>query len=246
MKLADHTLHAGRFLFRWRSYVPLLFLPVFALSLVHYRSPFTTPALHAAWQLLCLLVALLGLAIRVMVVGHAPAGTSGRNQAEQKADALNTTGMYAVVRHPLYLANGLMFLGLALLPGVWYLPVIVLLGTMLYYERIMLVEEAFIEEKYGDSFRAWAARTPAIVPAWSCWVPPRLPFSWRTALRGEIYAGFAIVAAVFVVDLLEAWLATGTLRLSPVWTPPFVVLAVAWQAIRILKKTTQLLSVDGR
>ena len=246
MKLADHALHTGRFLFRWRSYVPLLILPAFALSLVQYQPPFAAAVLNTAWQLLCLLVALLGLAIRVTVVGHAPAGTSGRNQAEQRADALNTKGMYSVVRHPLYLANGLMFLGLALLPGVWYLPVIVLLGTMLYYERIMLVEEAFIEEKYGDSFRAWAAVTPAIVPAWSRWTPPRLPFSWRTALRGEIYAGFAIVSTVFVVDLLEAWVATGTLRLSPVWTPPFAVLAVVWQAIRILKKTTRLLNVDGR
>lgn len=246
MKLADQALASGRVLFRWRSYVPLLFLPAFALAFVHYRRPFVAPEANLAWQLLCVAIAAAGLAVRVHVVGHAPFGTSGRNQAEQKAESLNTTGMYSVVRHPLYLGNALMFSGLALLPGVWYLPVIVALGTGWYYERIMLVEETFLEEKYGAAFRDWAAATPAVLPDWSRWQPPRLPFSWRTALRGEIYAAFAIALMVLVLDAVQSWRASGRFAASPLWTAVAAVAAAVWMAARLAKKHTRLLSVEGR
>ncbi len=58
-----------------------------------------------------MVISFFGLALRVIVVGHAPYGTSGRNTREQVADTLNTTGMYSIVRHPLYLANYLIILG---------------------------------------------------------------------------------------------------------------------------------------
>ena len=43
MKLADQALHSGRLLFRWRSYVPLLFLPLFAIAFLDYHRPFGSP-----------------------------------------------------------------------------------------------------------------------------------------------------------------------------------------------------------
>jgi len=246
VKLTDQALASGRLLFRWRSYVPLLFLPAFALAFVHYRRPFGSARATLVWELACLAVALAGLAVRVHVVGHAPFGTSGRNQAEQKAASLNTTGFYSVVRHPLYLGNGLMFIGLALLPGVWYLPVIVALGTGWYYERIMLVEETFLEDTYGQAFRDWAAETPAIVPAWRRWTPSTLRFSWRTALRGEIYGAFAVMLMLFVLDAVAAWRADGRWSLSPVWTPLVIATGALWLVARLAKKHTRLLTVEGR
>jgi protein-S-isoprenylcysteine O-methyltransferase Ste14 len=246
MRLAEHQTHAGRFLFRWRSYLPLALAPVFALAMADFHYPFGSARLALAWEVFCLAVALAGLAIRVAVVGTVPAGTSGRNMSAQRADALNTTGLYSVVRHPLYLANYLIFLGLSLLPLAWYLPVILTLAAALYYERIILVEEEFLEQHYGDAFRAWAARTPALIPQWGDWVPPALPFSWRTALKGEIYAAFAIVACLFAMDLVQRWVGARELRMDPVWTPIFLAGAVAFYLVRALKKKTTLLKVAGR
>ncbi len=246
MRLAEQQVHAGHFLFRWRSYLPLVLVPVFALGLADFHYPMGSARLARAWEVVCLGVALAGLAIRITVVGTVPAGTSGRNMSAQKADALNTTGLYAVARHPLYLANYLIFLGLALLPLAWYLPVILTLAAALYYERIILVEEEFLAQRYGDAFHAWASRTPAIIPQWEAWVPPSLPFSWRTALKGEIYAAFAIVAGLFVMDLAERWVARHEFRMDPVWTGVFVVGAVAFTVVRTLKKRTSLLKVEGR
>ena len=246
MTLADHALAAGRTLFRWRSYVPLLFLPAFVLTIALDRPPFTAPAALLAWQIGCVLVALAGIAVRAHVVGHAAAGTSGRNQAEQKAQSLTTTGFYSVVRHPLYLGNALVLFGLSLLPVAWYLPVIVVLGAALYYERIMLVEEDFLAGKYGEAFRRWAQATPAIVPALRGWTPPALPFAWRIVVRAEIYGVFQIVAVVFVLDVVQRWSLTGEASLSPVWTPAALATAAVWVLARYARKYTRLLTVPGR
>ena len=246
MRLSEHQLQAGRFLFRWRSYLPLALLPIFALGLANFRYPFGSHRLAAVWELACLAVALLGLAIRVTVVGTVPAGTSGRNMSAQKADALNVTGMYSVVRHPLYIANYLIFLGLALMPFQWEVPAIVTLAGALYYERIILVEEEFLEQRHGEAFRTWAARTPAMIPRWSGWEPPSLPFSWRTALKGEIYAAFAIISGFGAMDLVERRLVEGEFRLDAMWTWLFAAGAVAFYVVRGLKKGTTALAVEGR
>ena len=98
------------------------------------------------WGLFSLLVGLLGLFSRILVVGHTPQNTSGRNTREQIAEVLNTTGWYSVVRHPLYLGNYLMGLGIALFPFVWWVPIIYTLSFALYYERIMVAEEDFLRD----------------------------------------------------------------------------------------------------
>lgn len=50
--------------------------------------------------------------------------------------------MYSIVRNPLYFGNLLIAIGLALLPGVWWLLLIVGLAFFIYYERIIAAEEA--------------------------------------------------------------------------------------------------------
>ena len=94
----------------------------------------------------------LGLALRAAVVGRTPHRTSGRNTLEQVADSLNTTGMYSLVRHPLYLGNFVGWLGVALFPR----DPVVLLGSVLayaiYYERIMMAEERFLRGRFGGAF----------------------------------------------------------------------------------------------
>ena len=65
------------------------------------------------------LLTLSGLALRAYTVCTTPKGTSGRNTARQVADHLNTKGIYSVVRHPLYLANYLIWAGILLLLILW-------------------------------------------------------------------------------------------------------------------------------
>ncbi len=158
--IAEELPTTGDTLFRWRSYMPLVLVPLFLLSVADDR-----PTTTFAWEVFSFLVALSGLAARAFVIGTAPHGTSARGTRRPTADSLSTRGAYSIVRHPLYVANTLVALGCALLSGTWYLPLIVVLLSFIYHERIAAREEAFLQTTFGDHFRAWASEVPAMIPA---------------------------------------------------------------------------------
>jgi protein-S-isoprenylcysteine O-methyltransferase Ste14 len=190
--LQQELVRQGNWLFRWRSYLPFLILP---LAITSFRNStwfneFFGNSVEEAWDIACYFLALGGLALRVLIVGFVPAGTSGRNAVRQSADALNTTGMYSVVRHPLYFANFIVFIAFVLLFKSLLLVLLMGFAYFLYYERIMMAEEKFLEEKYGERYRAWAAETPAFFPRPQGFVRPALPFSWRSALLREYHTFF--------------------------------------------------------
>lgn len=241
MRLLDQFLQDGDRLFRWRSYFPLVLAPVFVLGLLTTPSPFRSPAAEAGWELLAVLVALSGLALRAWAVGTAPPGTSERSTVNPRASELRMSGPYSIVRHPLYLANGLMALGLALFPAVWYLPVILVLTTMLYYERIAAREEAFLHERFGRAFEEWAARVPAVVPSFAHYARATAPFSWRKVGRHEFHGLMVIASGVFVLDAAqESWRA-GQWRVDAIWLWFFAATAALFIVMSAIKKGTRLL-----
>lgn len=246
MSLARTMERHGRWLFRWRSVPPLVALAFLLLRLRDYHYLGGLKADDDAWQFLCVLVAMAGLVMRAYVVGHAPKDTSGRNAREQRAETLNTTGLYSVVRHPLYVGNFLIFLGtVAFVHDPWP-TVVCTLGFWLYHERIMMAEEAFLESRFGDAFREWAARTPAVLPDLRHWRSPPVPFSLRNVLRREYNNAFSVVAAMFLLDAAGDSSAAHHLTLGHVWTPTFVVALVVWLVLRTLKRRTGVLRVAGR
>lgn len=75
---------------------------------------------------------------------------------------LRTTGVYAVVRHPIYSALLLIVLGWSLMSSPWVLLVLVLLAIELDLKR--RVEEDFLERTY-EEYVAYRAQVPwAFVP----------------------------------------------------------------------------------
>src|SRR5689334_21586787 len=96
----------------------------------------------------------------------------GMPPAAVPALCATTTGMYSLVRHPLYLGNYFLWLGVVLVSRVWWAPVLAILVFWLCYERIMFAEEAYLRQQFGDAFGEWAQRTPAVLPAFTHWRPP--------------------------------------------------------------------------
>ena len=216
------------------------------LAIREYSYPCHSKQVARSWEFFCLLVSFLGLGIRIHTIGHAPQGTSGRNTQSQVAHTLNTTGMYSIVRHPLYLGNFFMGLGIALFVHLWWFALIYTLAFWLYYERIMLTEEAYIRGQFGDAFVSWANVTPAFVPDVRKYLKPGLPFSLKNVLRREYNGFLAVILLLFLLDTAGGWIVDKTVKADQMWVILLGAAFIIWMTLRALKKWTTLLNVNGR
>ena len=95
----------GNWLFKHRSFLPLFIIPfLFYLLLGSISGDLEYILLYSG-----LIISFIGEGIRIFTVAYTPPGTSGRNTKQQLANTLNTTGIYSLLRHPLYLGNFLMY-----------------------------------------------------------------------------------------------------------------------------------------
>jgi protein-S-isoprenylcysteine O-methyltransferase Ste14 len=243
MPLREELEKHGDFLFRWRSYLPILILPFLIFALPHsaYMQELLGKRFDLFIEILSLAVALSGVGLRCLTIGYARSGTSGRNTKRQRAAVLNMTGMYSMVRHPLYLGNFLIFFGILLFVQVWWFVLIGFLSFWLYYERIMLREEGFLRSKFEKDYLSWANETPAFLPRLSSWRWPREQFSWKTVLRKE-YTGFFLVTMVFAfLEYVRDMIVIGEKELDMAFMGLFATGLVVYLILRSLKKWTRLL-----
>jgi protein-S-isoprenylcysteine O-methyltransferase Ste14 len=246
MALRDELEQSGSWRFRHRTYLPLVLIAIFVPCFSTFTYLGWSHFLNELWQGFCLAVSSLGLVIRIITVGRAPIGTSGRNTREQVANTLNTTGIYSVVSHPLYLGNYLIMVGFALWPHVWWLVILTTCFYALYYERIMLAEEAFLRQRFGEDFEKWSSEIPAFIPRFPGWKLSPVPFCWRTVAQREYNAFFLSISVFFLFDFIGDSIAEKNLHLDYVWFGVFVAGFIIFAILRGLKKRTRLLHVEGR
>jgi len=236
MAYVDEMRNQGNWLFRWRSFLPLVIAPFFVISLRHFSYPQGSHLLDRLWELFCFAVSLLGLGIRIYTVGYVPAGTSGRTTSAPKAQELNSTGIYSVVRHPLYLGNFVVWMGIVLFARSILLAAFCSLAFFLYYERIIIAEEAFLSQKFGSAFAQWAEKTPMFIPRFKLWHKPALPFSWRTVLTREYSGLLAITASFVAIEIISDRFYQGKWQLDWMWAGIFCVSLLVFVTLRTLKK----------
>jgi protein-S-isoprenylcysteine O-methyltransferase Ste14 len=248
MALREDIEKQGNWLFRWRSYLPLLGIPIFIISLREsgiLERQFGD-RLGDLWGVCAIIVSFLGLLVRGVTAGYAPRGTSGRNTKSQVAQTLNTTGMYSISRNPLYLGNFIIVLGVTLFIQVWWLALLVWFGFWLYYERIIFTEEEFLRVKFKEQFLGWAEKTPIVIPRLRSWEKPQLAFSFKTVLRREFSTYFSIVATFFFLEVATNFLTQRRLTVHVSWLIFFIVSLAIYLVFFFLKKKTNLLNVPGR
>jgi len=242
MALYEDCIRSGQWLFRHRGFLPLIGVALLFTQIASVAIPGQPDAVPMTWPLVCFGISLVGLAVRAYTIGCAAPGTSGRNRDTQVARSLNTTGMYSIVRHPLYLGNYLGWLGPVLLPlRVW--PAIVI-GLMfwLYYERIMFAEEEFLRGQYGQAFVNWSARTPAFIPKFRHWVPPETPFHLRPVLRREYSSLLQLVLIFAALNVAEWKVSFGVWRIDPFWLGALILGIVVAVVLRVVRRHTTLLA----
>ena len=243
MALREEFEQFGNFAFRWRSYIPLI-LAIFYLVVL-----LTVPSLeinqNRRWELLCCLIAFAGLALRVYAVGFVSQGSSGRNVLEQRAHALNTSGVYSLIRHPLYLSNFIIWVGVAMFTAYPWIIFVSIAFFWSYYEKIMFAEEEFLRREYGEVYLRWANITPAFMPYnLFLWRKPQAPFSWKNAVRREYSGFFAIVSVFSVIKLIKDSVAAERIVVNGLWFFIFIASFLVYLCVMYLKKRTNFLDVE--
>jgi protein-S-isoprenylcysteine O-methyltransferase Ste14 len=184
-----------RFLFKYRSYTPI---PLLAAALA-----LAEPTAASAAAGLALVLAGEGLRFW----GVAYAGCTTRITASVAGHRLVTDGPFAHVRNPLYCGNFVLSLGLLVAAWAWmpWLALVFILLFALQYGFIVNLEEQFLEEKFGEAYRAYRAAVPA-------WAPRPTPYpgreslapDWKRALRSERNTLQSIVIVLALIAVRAA------------------------------------------
>lgn len=189
----------GRWVFRHRGVLALpLVLGIIAVVLT--CRPTVTGAARVVTDLAGLLLAGAGHFLRVWALGHVgPTTRSVRLQAPFLAQS----GPYARFRNPLYLGNLLIGAGVALSTRRAALWVLIPLWLWLQYRLIILVEERFLQERFGEGYRLYRAVMPRFLPRWRAHSGRPRRFAVSLCPSKEWQA----VSAAGALLLLARWLA---------------------------------------
>ena len=131
-------------------------------------------------------IALLGEAVRTWA-----SGTIVKNRE------LATEGPYALVRNPLYAGNFLIGLGVAVMGGRWWFPVLLAVFFVPVYRALVLKEEKRLLERFGDAFREYCEQVPRFVPRRWPWPLPRARYDalrmWKVHREWRTWVGLYAV-----------------------------------------------------
>ena len=238
----------GNKLFKYRGQIPVI-LFILAVPVIYFTDVdciMKNDKLYYIFLGAAIAMSLAGQIIRAIAIGTSNKNTSGRNTQEQVAEALNTKGIYSTVRHPLYLGNYFMWIGIVAFTFNIYFFIIVSLMFWLYYERIMFAEERFLERKFGDSYVNWSNKVPAFWPSMKNYDKGEISFSMKTILRRE-YAGISATAIGFIfVAYVREWVMSGKVPMEIKYVYWLVGALLFSLIFRTLKHNTKILFEEDR
>jgi protein-S-isoprenylcysteine O-methyltransferase Ste14 len=245
MALVHEFENSGNWLFKRRSWLPVFIIAAAVAAM--YLGNRQAILFDMRDEFIFLGVSLLGQVIRIVTVGFTPKNTSGRNTINgQVADELNVTGIYSLLRHPLYLGNFFMWLGPVLFLRSASVAVVFGLIYWIYYERIMFAEEQFLRRKFGDIYDKWSEKVSSFIPYSFNFIRPKLPFSIKNILKRE-YNSFVNIFVIFtILDLFRNYFLSERIYLTGMWIYMFVGAGLIWLALRTIEKRTHWLDVEGR
>jgi protein-S-isoprenylcysteine O-methyltransferase Ste14 len=228
----------GSFLFKYRDAVfPAVILTIIIVTRPRFPSGSRTADLWL--NLLGILIAFSGQALRIAVIGYRYIVRGGKNRRVHAED-LVTDGIFALSRNPLYVGNILVLFGLFI---IWNTPLLYLVGVpfvLLGYKGIVAAEEAFLRKKFGADYDEYCRTT-------NRWIPDLrkarvaldgIPFNWRRVLLREYGSWTAWIGTAGVLIIAESLFAAPYRQEAGLINSILAVLAivfVAWAVTRWLK-----------
>lgn len=149
----------GNFFFKYRNW---LFIIFYALLFVPYVPQLFTASAFGKnyyWYpiIIGLIITTAGQAIRAATIGLAYIIRGGKDN-KVYAEDLVTTGIFAHCRNPLYVGNILMIAGVGILSNSLLYVLIMIPFFLFIYQAIVLAEENFLRNKFGEQFNNYCSR----------------------------------------------------------------------------------------
>lgn len=187
---------------------------------------------------------LVAEAVRLGVAGRSEHATCGRGKTLY-ANRLVTTGVYARVRNPLYLANLMLWIGISLLTFEPLLVLLVIAVLAVQYRMIIRAEERFLLDLFGGQYREYSRRVGRVVPrirsdlAGNMGLELPRPFDWKQALLREHDTIFVVFLGAWGFPTFKLGLLTqeAIVRMPAVWYAMPAVATILWLAAKCIKKS---------
>jgi protein-S-isoprenylcysteine O-methyltransferase Ste14 len=75
-----------------------------------------------------------------------------------------STGLYKFIRHPGYLGQIIIFMGISISISNWLSILLMMIPVTLGYLYRIKVEEKFMTDQFGDAYKDYQDRTKRIIP----------------------------------------------------------------------------------
>lgn len=187
----------GDFVFKHRDTLPVPFILVAIIILIFTKPMFTT--LHTRIILFIAggAIVILGEAIRIWAVGY-----SGKTTRSKKliANRLVKEGPYSIIRNPLYVGNFLIAFGFSLTANAIVVIPIVILYFIIEYYPIVIREEYFLSETFGQEYEQYLKDVPRFFPKYFKVKGSNYDAS---ALKGEMWTIIGIIFMFLVMVVID-------------------------------------------
>ncbi|MFQ5584405.1 MAG: methyltransferase family protein [Calditrichia bacterium] len=189
------TGNLGNLFFKIRGFTPYPIVLLFIL--------FAHPTFHSFLAGFFLMA--LGESIRIWSVAYAGNDTRSR---EIGAIRLITSGPYARVRNPLYLANMFIYTGATIIANVWppYFLMFVWIYFGLQYYLIIKLEENTLSELFGETYLNFKQAVPRYLPRLSpVNIHNPVQTDFKSALVSEKSTFLSLTAVLIILYLKMAF-----------------------------------------
>ncbi len=231
MKITDSVVRDGDRLFKWRSYAPLVLLPILLVCLSETAKllPLANDAWHHAYLLGCYVISGFGLFIRWAVIAQAPSGTSGRCTSHKIAEQLNTRGLYSAVRHPLYVGNFIAILGIIMVTMLWWAVLSLFLPTGSILSESWPPKSDFWSKNLAMNFSVGAGNS-CVLSFFQALASSPYPVTIRNILRREYHGVLAVAFSIALLEFLIDVVFGGEALL--VWAQEDSLWLLLWRRVR--------------
>jgi protein-S-isoprenylcysteine O-methyltransferase Ste14 len=195
----------GNFFFKYRN---ILFIFLYGLLFVPSPSLFS-PELFGPtywlWPIIIgLFVTVTGQAIRGATIGLAYIVRGGK-EGKVYAEDLVTTGIFSHCRNPLYVGNVLMLLGVGILANSLIYVFVVMPIFFFIYQTIVLAEENFLRNKFGEGFNNYCKRVNRWIPNFTnlSVTFKSMEFKWKRWILKEYNTQLVWLVGITLILLLK-------------------------------------------